>query len=297
MNYSILGGSDLNVSTIGYGCMSLGHDQATNTSLINTALDAGVNFFDTADIYNDGANETSIGKALKEKRKNVIIASKVGNVRQPDGSLAWNPSKKHILDSIDKSLARLQTDYLDLYQLHGGTIDDPIEETIDAFEQVKKAGKIRWYGISSIRPNVIRQYVDRSAITTVMMQYSLLDRRPEETCLDLLRKNNIGVLARGSLAQGLLAGKPAKSYTGLDETAVSKVQQRINQLESAERKSSHIALQFALNNPAVSSVIVGMRTQQQLNDALSALNSPKLSPQELDQLLALAPAQVYQEHR
>src|SRR6202034_3432729 len=98
------------------------------------------------------------------------------------------------------------TDYIDLYQLHGGTIDDPIDETIEAFELLQQQGKIRYYGISSIRPNVISEYVQRSNIISVMMQYSLLDRRPEESCLQLLQQNNIGVLARGSVAGGLLAG-------------------------------------------------------------------------------------------
>ncbi len=94
------------------------------------------------------------------------------------------------------SLKRLNTDRIDVYQLHGGTIEDPIEETISAFEQLVQQGKIRYYGISSIRPNVIREYVLRSNIVSVMMQYSLLDRRPEEECLPLLAQKDIGVLAR-----------------------------------------------------------------------------------------------------
>src|SRR4029079_841005 len=114
----------------------------------------------------------------------------------------WNPRKEYILTAIDQSLKRLHTNYIDLYQLHGGTIDDPIDETIEAFELLKKQGKILHYGISSIRPNVIREYVKRSAIVSVMMQYSLADRRPEEAILDLLKQNNISVLARGVLAQG-----------------------------------------------------------------------------------------------
>src|SRR5215831_1932826 len=199
MKYNQLGNSTLYISEIGFGCMSLGEDHATNELLIHKALAAGINYFDTADLYQKGFNEISVGKALAGKRDQVIIASKVGNQWRPDGSgWDWNPHKDYILKTAEESLKRLETDYVDLYQLHGGTIDDPIDETIEAFELLQKQGKIRYYGISSIRPNVIREYVKRSHIVSVMMQYSLLDRRPEETCLELLRQNHVSVLARGS---------------------------------------------------------------------------------------------------
>ena len=188
MHLHVLGKSTLSVSGIAFGCMSLGKNDKENAALINNAIDAGINYFDTADIYQDGFNEETLGKAVKGKRDRILIASKVGNQRRTDGSgaLDWNPTKAHILSSVEGTLERLQTDYLDLYQLHGGTIDDPIDETIDAFEMLQRQGKIRYYGISSIRPNVIREYIQRSNIVSVMMQYSLLDRRPEETCLPLL---------------------------------------------------------------------------------------------------------------
>ena len=142
-----------------------------------------------ADLYDKGENEKLIGAALKEKRKDVIIATKVGNQWRADGSgWDWNPRKEYILSCVEGSLQRLNIDYIDLYQLHGGTIQDPIDETIEAFELLVQQGKIRYYGISSIRPNVIREYVKRSNIVSVMMQYSLLDRRSEETCLPLLQQ-------------------------------------------------------------------------------------------------------------
>src|SRR5690606_13042544 len=122
----------------------------------------------------------------------IILATKVGN-RFEEGKKgwSWDPSKKYIKSAVKDSLRRLQTDYIDLYQLHGGTIDDPIDETIEAFEELKQEGIIRYYGISSIRPNVIREYVQKSNIVSVMMQHSLLDRRPEESVLELLAENNI----------------------------------------------------------------------------------------------------------
>ena len=171
MQYRPLGKSGLAVSEISFGGMSLGEDERQNALLLNKAFDKGINLFDTADLYQQGRNEASIGKALREKRKEVIIATKVGNQWRADGSgWDWNPRKAYILASVHESLARLQTDYIDLYQLHGGTLDDPIDETIEAFEQLQQEGKIRYYGISSIRPNVIREYVQRSHMVSVMMQ-------------------------------------------------------------------------------------------------------------------------------
>ena len=114
-----------------------------------------LNYFDTADLYNDGENEQIIGSLLKSNRSKIVLATKVGNVRQADGSTKWDASKHHILMAVEASLKRLQTDYIDLYQLHGGMIEDNIDETIEAFELLKSQGKIRFYGISSIRPNVI----------------------------------------------------------------------------------------------------------------------------------------------
>lgn len=272
MTYKQLGKSNLHISRLGFGCMSLKQGQPNFGEIINRAINKGINFFDTADIYDNGANEVAIGNALKNKRKQVIIATKVGNQPKPDGSgLMWNPSKKHILTSVENSLLRLQTDYIDLYQLHGGTIEDNIDETIDAFEILQQQGKIRYYGISSIRPNVIKAYVERSNIVSVMMQYSLLDRRPEETCLDLLQKNNIGVLARGSVAGGLLAGKKLKPYLNYQVSDLRKAAEVILHATDKGGNAAATAIAFTLNHPAITSAVLGVRTIEQLMEALSAV--------------------------
>jgi len=297
MQYNPLGTSDLNVSEVSFGCMSLGSDDAANVQLLHRAHDEGINYFDTADIYNKGQNEITVGKALAGRRDKVIIATKVGNVWRADGSgLDWNPSKEHILKSATQSLKRLRTDYIDLYQLHGGTIDDPIDETIEAFEMLVSQGKIRYYGISSIRPNVIREYVERSNIVSVMMQYSLLDRRAEETCLELLEKNSISVLVRGSLASGLLVDKPAKSYLHYSEQDVIKLVQAMKNVSQSKRSLTEIALNFALAPDAVASAVVGMRTEKQLRDVLGAASTLPLTARELDALQVI-PVSTYQDHR
>ncbi len=298
MKYSFLGKSDLQVSRIGFGCMSLGTDDTENAKLIHNAIDAGINYFDTADLYQQGNNETSLGKAVKGRRNKVIIATKVGNQLSPDGKTwRWNPSKDYIIASVDKSLQRLQTDHIDLYQLHGGTIDDPIDETIEAFETLVMAGKIRYYGISSIRPNVIREYVSRSRINSVMMQYSLLDRRPEESCLPLLEEHKISVLARGSLAGGLLAGKYADAYLGYSEDAVHKVYLAIQSISGPERSMAQTALWFALQQPGITAAVVGIRTQQQLKEACGTIPAPVLTESEIQFLKNSIPVNYYEQHR
>lgn len=298
MNYKQLGTSDLKISTIAFGCMSLKGDQAENEKIIHQAVEFGINFFDTADLYDKGMNEVSVGQALKAKRNEVIIATKVGNQWRKDGSgWDWNPRKEYILRCVEDSLKRLQTDYIDLYQLHGGTIDDPTEETIEAFETLKRQGKIRYYGISSIRPNVINKFVSLSNIVSVMMQYSLLDRRPEETCLPLLQKHNIGVLARGSVASGLLVNKPAKTYLNYSEQQVQDAATAIKHVSAGGRSAAQTAIQFVLDHPAITSAVVGIRTLDQLKDAVETISVPQLSKNEKEELQRSIDLNYYTDHR
>jgi aryl-alcohol dehydrogenase-like predicted oxidoreductase len=298
MDYRLLGKSTAAISRIGFGCMSLGESDADNARLLHRAIDLGINFFDTADLYQQGRNEETVGKALKEKRRNLIIATKVGNQVRPGGNgWDWNPRKEYILLAVNESLRRLQTDYIDLYQLHGGTINDPIDETIEAFEILKQQGKILFYGISSIRPNVIRAYAYRSNTSSVMMQYSLLDRRPEESCLHLLAEKNIAVLARGGLAGGLLVNKPAKAYLNYDEEEVKKAVAGIQLASAAKRSNTQTALQFVLQQPAIASAVVGIRTMEQLEDAAQTINTAALTENETGLLRQALPLNYYKEHR
>ena len=297
MEYKLLGTSDLNISRIGFGAMSLKNDVQTNIQLIHDALDKGINFFDTADLYDKGKNEEVLGKALKGTRDKVIIATKVGNQWKPDGS-GWdcNPQPAYILESIEKSLKRLQTNYIDLYQMHGGTIDDPIDEVINTFEKLQRDGKIRYYGISSIRPNVIREYVKRSSIVSVMSQYSLLDRRPEESVFPLLLENNIGVLTRGSVAQGLLINKAAKEYLDHSANEVQMAADAIKKI-SSKRNAAETAIQFVLHHAAVTSAVVGVRTTAQLEEAVATFDATLMTNEEYEFLKDAIPLNVYSAHR
>lgn len=298
MKYRQLGKSSLQISEIGFGCMSLQEDQASTTKILHRAIDLGINFFDTADLYQKGINEEMIGKALKEKRKSILLATKGGNQWRADGSgFDWNPRKEYILAAVEKSLQRLQTDHIDLFQLHGGTISDPIDEMIEALERLLEQGKIRYYGISSIRPAVIREYVQRSNIVSVMMQYSLLDRRPEETCLPLLQKHNIGVLARGALAKGLLAGKPSTGFLNYSKEEVQKAADAVKNMAGTKQTQSQTALRFVLDNPAISSAVTGIRTMEQLEEIATAWKNTALSAAESALLQEVLPVNKYEEHR
>lgn len=295
MHYRSLGSSGLQVSEISFGCMSLGSDHRANARLLHEACSLGINVFDTADLYAHGQNEESLGRALADRRDRVIIATKGGNQWRADGTgWDWNPRKSYLLEAVEGSLRRLRTDYIDLYQLHGGTLDDPIEETIEAFEQLQAAGKIRHYGISSIRPSVVAYWQRQARPVSVMSQYSLLDRRPEEQIMPLLAEAGIGLLVRGGVAKGLLAGKPAAAYLDHEAAAVAAVQAGVAALGG---DPAAWALRYALDAPAVATVVAGIRTAAQLHANVAASALPPLSPTLRSQLDALIPPLRYTEHR
>ena len=297
MQYKKLNRIDRKISEVSFGCMSLQSSSKDNDTLINQAIDKGITLFDTADLYEKGENEKLLGAALKDRRQDIVLSTKVGNRWREDGSgWDWCPTKKHILTAVDESLKRLQTDYIDLYLLHGGTIDDPMDETIEAFERLQEQGKILSYGLSSIRPNVIREYVKRSNIVAVMTQYSMLDRRPEEETLNLLKENNIGVLARGTVAGGLLAGKPAKEYLGLSTTEIHTILEKIKAV-LPERNLGEKALRYVVDNPAITTAVVGIRTTEQLTDAITGANSNPLTNSEREALQATWQGNTYTSHR
>jgi aryl-alcohol dehydrogenase-like predicted oxidoreductase len=298
-----LGKSDLWVTELGLGCMSIGTDEKAAREIIETALDEGINYFDTADLYDFGENEKIVGSALKQVRENVILASKVGNRwNQDKKGWSWDPSKSYIKEAVKQSLKRLDTEYIDLYQLHGGTIEDRIEETIEAFEELKSEGYIRYYGISSIRPNVIREYVKKSHIVSVMMQYSILDRRPEEESLPLLHEHGVSVVTRGPLAKGLLSDKmlekvSQKGYQDYSQEELLTVLPVLKDKLACDRSFTEVALQYNLAHPAVASVIAGASSPEQVRANARAINSPSLTEDEIALIKTISKATLYKEHR
>ncbi|PFN78851.1 oxidoreductase [Bacillus sp. AFS076308] len=298
-----LGHSELYVTELGLGCMSIGTEEKAARKIVEAALEEGINYFDTADLYDFGKNERIVGQALKPVREQVILATKVGNRPNPDKTgWTWDPSKAYIKEEVKNSLKRLGTDYIDLYQLHGGTIEDPIEETIEAFEELKAEGFIRCYGISSIRPNVIREYIKKSSIVSVMMQYSILDRRPEEEALPLLHEHGISVVTRGPLAKGLLSDKllskaTEKGYLDYSYEDLSEILPGLKEKVASARSFTEVALQYNLATPAVASVVVGASSPEQIRSNAAAIRSNPLTKEEVLFIKKVTKPSVYREHR
>ncbi|RFU67755.1 aldo/keto reductase [Peribacillus saganii] len=300
-----LGNSELFVSEMGFGCMSLGTDEKKAAHILHAAIDEGITYFDTADLYDFGRNEEIVGKALKPFRDKVVLSTKAGNRwnERRDG-WSWDPSKQYIKAAVKDSLKRLGTDYIDLYQLHGGTIDDPIDETIEAFEELVQEGYIRYYGISSIRPNVIKQYLKRSSIVSIMMQYSLFDRRPEEW-LPLIEENHVSVIARGPVAKGLLSDKMLSKASGgvKDNGYLDYSFQELEHIlpliaeKLPSRSMNEIALKYVLTSSTVGAIIPGASTIEQLQENVKAVNSPPLTEEEQKILNEITKQSIYESHR
>lgn len=294
-----LGSSDLHISEISLGCMSLPTNLQDASYIIDAALDFGINYFDTADLYNRGLNEEIIGQLLKEKRKDILLATKVGNVwNTQDDSWHWDASKSHIKDGIKDSLLRLQTDYVDVYQLHGGTIEDNWDEVIEAFEELKKEGLVREYGISSIRPNVLKRFLPESNAISVMMQYSLLDRRPEEW-FDFILENGASVVTRGSVAKGLLTNEWQKrlaNTNGYVAYSQQELKDTLSKLSQATPSLHAASLKTILNHNSIASAVVGASSKEQLATTIHAYEEMD-SIKNLEDIIHLTKQAIYTSHR
>lgn len=306
MKKNRLGKSDIYISELTLGCMSLGQNKQSAKTIIEAALDAGINHLDTADLYDFGINEELAGEIIQDFRRDIILTTKVGNHFNPNTKdWYWDPSKKYIIEAVKNSLKRLQTDYIDFYMLHGGTIADPIDETIEAFEQLKKEGWIRAYGISSIRPNVIREYVNKSAIDGVMLQYNLFDRRPEEEMLDFLYEHNISALARGPLAKGMLSihnehqlsQKGREGYLDYTFQELKSAINKISKQVEAPLTMNALALKYAQRHPAVASVVFGASNIKQVQENTNFDHANKIPISLYEELKQITKANVYTIHR
>lgn len=264
--------SGIEISELGLGCMSLGTDYKKAQPIIESAIDNGITYFDTADIYDQGVNEEIVGQALKkhQNRDDIVIGTKVGNRLTDDGHMTWDPSKKHIKESVKGSLKRLGLNHLDLYQLHGGTIDDPLDETISAFDELKQEGYIRAYGISSIRPNVIDYYLKNSQIETLMSQFNLIDNRPESLINDVHDKQ-VKILARGPVFKGLLTSKSVdvideKFKNGVLDYTQDELGSTIASIKELESNLTALSFKYLTSHDAMGSIIVGASSVEQLEE-------------------------------
>jgi len=294
-----LGTSELFISEISLGGMSLSTDKTQAAAIVDMALDAGINYIDTADLYDYGANEEIIGTTLGKRRHDVILATKVGNrwVEGVDG-WQWDASPSYIKEAVHASLQRLGTDYIDVYQLHGGTIEDDWDGIIDTFAGLKKDGLIREYGISSIRPNVLQRFLPVSSAKSVMMQYSALDRRPEEW-LEFFASQGASVVTRGTVAKGLLTNswqQRLQQVNGFNTYTAEELTTTLTDLASHYDDLHALAIAFNLKEPTIASTVIGASSQQQLAQTLAAYEKIN-SITDFKLANERTKNEIYQDHR
>ncbi len=231
-----LGQDGLEVSAIGLGCMGMSDfygpsDEATNLNVLNAALDIGINFLDTADMYGVGANERLLGKVLKSRRNQVVLATKFGIVRGPDGAvLGINGTPAYVRAACDASLERLGVDHIDLYYQHRVDPKVAIEETVGAMAELVKAGKVRHLGLSEASANTIRRAAQVHPIAALQSEYSLWTRDLEAVILPVCEELGIGVVAYSPLGRGFLTGA-FKKVRGLRRRRLSAQQPAFLQRE------------------------------------------------------------------
>lgn len=314
MDYRRLGASGLRVSVIGLGGNTFGRyvDERATAEVVSVALDLGVNFFDTADIYNAGVSEEFLGKALRGHRERALIATKVG-MRAGSGPNESGSSRKHIFDSVHNSLDRLDVDYIDLLQIHRFDPDTPLEETLDALNDLVRAGDARYIGCSNYDAWRLTQALwvsDKrqwASFISVQPQYNLLSREIERDLIPACLEFGVGVIPFFPLAAGVLTGKyqpdqPAPEHTrGHNNPNFAS---RLNRpdLETAQRLDAwarerghtvgELALAWLAAQPAVATVIAGVRSVEQVaanvragewkltNDELVAIDGLLVAPED-----------------
>ncbi|MGE7468129.1 aldo/keto reductase [Bosea sp. NPDC003192] len=304
MEYRNLGRTGLKVSRIALGCMSYGDPNRGNHSwvmneedgrpFIRKALEAGINFFDTANVYSDGASEEVLGRAIRDftSRESVVIATKVYGRMRPDAN-GQGLSRKTIFAEIDASLKRLGTDYVDLYQIHRWDYETPIEETLEALSDVVRAGKARYLGASSMhawqfmKALGLQHQHGWAPFVSMQNHLNLLYREEEREMLPLCRSEGIGVVPWSPLARGRLTrpwqDEPATARAATDEvgrgfyekakSADRAVVERVGDI--AEQRGvprAQVALAWLLQKEGVTSPLVGVTKMVQLDDALAALS-------------------------
>jgi aryl-alcohol dehydrogenase-like predicted oxidoreductase len=308
MQYRTLGGTGIKVSPYALGAMMFGAignpDHGDSIRIIHKALDAGINFVDTADVYSHGESEEIVGKALRGRRDNVVLATKLSRPMGDDPNQQGN-SRRWIMTAVDHSLRRLQTDYIDLYQIHRPDPSTDIEETLAALSDLIHSGKVRAIGSSTMPASemVEAQWVaERRGLQRFRAEqpaYSILNRGIEAEVLPVAQRYGMGTLVWSPLAMGLLTGRVRRGQqTDLrrttmfshmsDERRIDVVEQIIPVADQAGVELTHLAMAFAIAHPAVTSAIIGPRTMEQLDDLLAGIDLV-VSDEVLDQIDAIVP--------
>ncbi len=324
MNMRFLGNSGVKVSELCFGAMTFGGkgywkiigevEQKTADQLVGTAIDGGINFFDTADVYSEGMSEKILGKALGPKRKDIILATKVRG-RTGQGPNDIGLSRKHIIDNCNASLKRLGTDYIDLYQVHSFDPVTPLEETLRTLTDLVRDGKVRYIGVSNytgwqlMKALAISEKYNLEKFVTLQALYSLIARDLENELVPLSLDQNLGILPWSPLGGGFLTGKyrrgkkrpdnarrsdPNDQFLQFDEEKGFDIVDELEKIAKNHNATiTQAALNYLLRKPGVSSVIIGARNKEQLADNLKT-SDWEMTKEEVNSLDELStPARVY----
>jgi len=309
MTFRTFGKTGWRVSPVGVGCWQFGGvimldgkpdgwtgvNDDESIAAIQRAVELGINFFDTADMYGWGRSEEIVGKTLKPHRDRVFIATKVGYWHDDQGRRTFNESKDYILRACESSLRRLQTDRIDLYQCHLSRTKQ-WTEFLDAFELLQQQGKIRHFGISTHDFDVMQGFNGRNNLASVQSNYNLLDRTPEQRTLPYCQKHGIAFIARGPLAMGKLSGNYSKDAKfdsqdirnkWLEDGNRNGFERDMATVEKLRPVAAHLgitlsqlAIRFALGHEAVSIAIPGAKNRKQLEGNVAAASLPPLTRDE-----------------
>ena len=293
MEYRSLGNSGLHVSVIGLGTNSFGSraDRATSIRIVHQALDQGINFIDTANIYSNTESESIIGEALEGRRDEVVLATKVGLVRG-EGANEKGSSRYHIMREVEGSLKRLKTDYIDLYQIHTFDPNTPLEETLRALDDLVRSGKIRYIGASNyaawelMKALGISERLGLNRFVSIQPCYSLADRTIERELVPLCLDQGIGIIPYFPLAGGLLTGKYSQGQIPensrleknpdfgkrFDEERLTLADNVARMAENLGTSPSALSLAWLMKKPFVSTIIVGATRVEQVLENLECLS-------------------------
>ena len=315
MEYRKFGQTKVDISAIGFGCWEIGGgygsiEETDFIKAINRALEMGINSFDTAEAYGFGASEKSLAKALGSRRKDAVITTKFG-VGYPDAPNYRDSTRKRVMESIEKSLKALNTDYVDVYLIHWPDRNVPFEEPMRALDDLVKQGKVRAVGLSNFKLNEIEACMKTRRVDVVQYCWNMFDRRMQKEIFPYCRENKIGVMAYGSLAYGMLTGTLSEEKTFEKSDWRSKRGQlgninlfqhlfgpdhflknlrAVEELKGVAKRYGktlpQLALNWTLSNPVISTALVGCRNPGEVDDNVGALGW-KISDADMKEIDAI----------
>lgn len=304
MEYSRLGNTNLHISHIAFGCAPMGGydygpvNDDDSMKAVRKALDLGINFFDTADIYGFGHAETILGNALSGNRDKAFIATKFGLVWDDKGKIIRDCSPKRVVKALEDSLRRLKADVVDLYQMHWIDPETPIRDTMEILLRCQREGKIRYIGCSNMTEDIIKDIQRIGRVDTVQFSYNLLNRKAELRILPYCKELKISFVAHSPLARGFLTGKyqPGHKFFGTDTRnkstyfSTEKMHEKKELISNIakigikyDKTNTQVALRWILDNPLVSNIIVGVKDMLQIEESAGSVGW-SLTPEDYSSL-------------